>query len=94
MKSTAVLKMDVTVWFRTGEEAWYAFPLGQVDTPWAAEDTVYPAIDDVDWHFKGTWPAGLEVGQVEQVAGHKVRCTIAGKMLYTADWAITTHIGM
>ena len=83
---TKSLKFPVAVWSNKDERRYYAFPLGAKDV---LGDTIYPAIDNLTWEYRGTLPQGTPVQDVRPDRGDRVTCTLGGVKVYTAKWAIT-----
>jgi hypothetical protein len=64
----------------------YAFPIGAED-PWGGK--IMPMLDDtVAWRFVCVLPAGAPAADVRHVEGHRVECKLAGKTVFTGDWAL------
>lgn len=75
---------DLAIWHNNADGETYAFPIGAKDI---LGDEVIPAINYDDWTGRGVLPKGLQVTNVRPVTGNRVRCTIAGITMNTADWA-------
>jgi len=79
------LKHDVAIWENTEKTEIYALPLGVKDAYGA---TIYPVLNDHTWKFHCTLPAGAEVTNVVKVNDQRVKCTLAGITVHTAEWAL------
>jgi hypothetical protein len=90
---------DVAIWHHVSDGEMYAFPLGADEYFLADADmqaalgkrppVPYPQINSPDWQFKGALPKGMAVINVEAEAHKRVRCTIAGVSVMTADWVLS-----
>jgi hypothetical protein len=78
-------KYDLAIWHNSEEGETYAFPIGTTDS-WSG--TVYPALNNAAWTYKGTMPKGCPVADVKPVAGRRVRCKLNGSAVSTADWVL------
>lgn len=78
-------KYDMAIWHHAADGETYAFPLGAPD---ADGNEIFPALNSLEWVYKGTLPKGMEVTNVRAVKGHRVKCTLGGANgMNTADWA-------
>lgn len=78
-------KYQLAIWTRQNDGVVYGFPAG-VDDAWGGE--VLAMINEQNWTFNCTLPAGLPMSVLEDLGKAGVRIKVAGRTVITADWAL------
>lgn len=76
---------DLAVWIKKETGELYGFPLGAKDA-WG--DPVVAGLSMEDWEFRYTIPKGVEAIGSTTVEGDRFVCTILGRKMHTAGWAL------
>ena len=77
-------KYALTIWHHLTNGETFAFPI-DAPTPWGG--VIYPILNPDEWAYKGTLQKGMDVSNVKTIAGNRVKCTIGGASVNTANWA-------